>query len=96
MFYQHIYIMDSTITKLIAESNYDEAITTISQAIANGNGDDSLYFMRGKLYWKNGNRRKAMNDYAEAVRLNPDSPARIALEQAHDVARFFNPDLLNP
>ncbi|MDE6049758.1 MAG: tetratricopeptide repeat protein, partial [Paramuribaculum sp.] len=85
--------MDS-ITKLIAEGNYDEAIAAISEAIARNNGDDSLYFMRGKLYWKKGKRREAMNDYAEAVRINPDSAAGIALEQAHDVAGFFNPDLL--
>ena len=37
-----------------------------------------------------------MSDYSKATGLNPDSPAAMALEQARDIAGFFNPDLYNP
>ncbi|WP_304967895.1 hypothetical protein [Duncaniella muris] len=50
----------------------------------------------GKLRWRMGDRSGAMGDYAKAVELNPDSPAVMALEQARDIADFFNPDLYNP
>lgn len=78
------------------EGKLNDAIQLLNDAIATDNQNDSLYFMRGKLFWKQGDRTGAMNDYASAVKLNPDSPAAIALEQAHAVAQFFNPDLLNP
>ncbi len=57
---------------------------------------DELYFRRGKLYWRMGDRSAAMGDYAKAQSINPDSPASKALEMAYDVANFFNPDLYNP
>ncbi len=37
-----------------------------------------------------------MTDYAYASELDPSSPAIKALEQARDIAGFFNPDLYNP
>lgn len=55
-----------------------------------------LYFRRGKLWWRLGNRSAATSDYAHAVALDPASPAVKALEHARDVADFFNPDLYNP
>ncbi|MBD5173415.1 MAG: tetratricopeptide repeat protein [Bacteroidales bacterium] len=88
--------MEEQITGLIEEGKFDEAIALISQAIVSNNEDDRLYFLRGKVHWKKGMRKEAMNDYASAIRLNPDSPAKIAMEQARAVANFFNPDLLNP
>lgn len=88
--------MEAQITGLIDAGKYDEAIELISRALAANNDNDSLYFLRGKIYWKKGLRKEAMNDYSYALMLNPDSPAKIALEHARDVASFFNPDLLNP
>ena len=88
--------MEEQINALIENGKYDEAISLISSKLDSNNENDSLYFLRGKVYWKKGLRKEAMNDYASAIRLNPDSPANIALEQAKDVASFFNPDLLNP
>ncbi len=52
--------------------------------------------MRGKLYWRLGERRKAMNDYARAVEINPQSPAAKALDNANAIQSFFNPDIFNP
>lgn len=54
------------------------------------------YFLRGKIYWRLGRRREAINDYHASVALEPEGPAAKALEQANAVMAFFNPDLLNP
>jgi tetratricopeptide (TPR) repeat protein len=84
------------IDKLVSENNIQEALTLINQMIDGSPESDELYFRRGKLYWRMGDRSAAMGDYAKAQSINPDSPASKALEMAYDVANFFNPDLYNP
>lgn len=84
------------IDKLVSENNIQGALTLINQMIDGNPESDELYFRRGKLYWRMGDRSVAMGDYAKAQSINPDSPASKALEMAYDVANFFNPDLYNP
>ncbi len=84
------------IDKLVSENNIQGALTLINQMIDGNPESDELYFRRGKLYWRMGDRSAAMGDYAKAQSINPDSPASKALEMAYDVANFFNPDLYNP
>lgn len=83
------------IQKYIAEGDYEHALNELSEAIAKA-PDAALYFERGKLYWRLGNRAKAASDYAEAAALDTASPAAEALRHAQEVEAFFNPDLLNP
>lgn len=84
------------VKKLVSEGRLTDAISLLDSMIENVPDSDKLYFERGKLYWRIGERSKAMSDYAKAKSINPDSPAARALEQAYDVANFFNPDLYNP
>lgn len=84
------------IDKLVSENNIQGALTLINQMIDGNPESDELYFRRGKLYWRMGDRSAAMGDYAKAQSINPDSPTSKALEMAYDVANFFNPDLYNP
>lgn len=88
--------MEARVKELTESGKYDEAIELLTKEIAVSPQNDGLLFSRGKIYWKKGDKKSAMNDYASAAKINPDSPAAIALEQAHEVAQFFNPDLLNP
>lgn len=88
--------MNTRIDDLVAKNKLQEAIELLSRVITENPGSDDLYFKRGKLYWRLGDRAAAMGDYAKAKDINPDSPASRALEQAYDVANFFNPDLYNP
>ncbi len=53
-------------------------------------------FLRGKVWWRMGERSRATSDYAASAAIDPAGPAAKALEQARDIADFFNPDLLNP
>ena len=59
--------MEEQITELIEEGKFDEAIALISQAIVSNNEDDRLYFLRGKVHWKKGMRKEAMNDYGRGI-----------------------------
>ncbi|MDE5649591.1 MAG: hypothetical protein K2J65_11205 [Duncaniella sp.] len=84
------------IDTLIAENKLEDAVRLMDEVISENSDSDILYFRRGKLRWRLGDRSGAMSDYAKAKELNPESPASKALEQAYDVANFFNPDLYNP
>ncbi len=83
------------INELIAQNCISEAINLLTEIIEKTPGDE-LYFMRGKLFWRMGEPRKAINDYNVALSLNSDSPARVALEQANKILDFYNTDLYNP
>ncbi len=74
----------------------DTAISRISDYIAAHNDDDEAYLLRGMKHWSAGHRAKAINDYLEAIRLNPDSRAIQALQAANDILDYYNKDLLNP
>ena len=84
------------IEELINQNRLEEAIISLNNAIEIDAYNDQLYFQRGKLHWRLGNRSQAITDYEHAVAINPQSPARIALDNAQDVISFFNPDLYNP
>ena len=74
----------------------DKAIDIITEYIARHPSDDEAFLMRGLKYWGANKRALAINDYLEALRLNPDSRARQALTQANDILDFYNKDLYNP
>lgn len=84
------------IEELIHENRLEEAIDELNFALETEVENDRLFFERGKLNWRMGNRAQAITDYEHAVAINPQSPARIALDNAHDVISFFNPDIFNP
>ncbi len=84
------------IDSLVAAGKYEEAVEKLSEMMKCDPADASLMFRRGKLLWRMGKHSAAMNDYAHAAELDPSSPAVHALEQAREIAGFFNPDLYNP
>lgn len=57
---------------------------------------DEIYTERGLLYWKLGERALAINDYNEAIRLNPDSRAKQVKEATYSILNYYNKDLYNP
>jgi Flp pilus assembly protein TadD len=84
------------IKSLVDADNLAEALKQLNAYIAEHADDDSAYFMRGKVYWRIGQRAQAITDYERATQLNPLSPARHALNQSRDIMDFFNPDIYNP
>lgn len=56
---------------------------------------ENLY-REGVEAWRRGERGRAMSLYAESAELDPDGPARHALEMADDIMSFFDPNQFNP
>lgn len=82
--------------QLICEGRLDEALAALDSLIQRNPEDSNLIFERGKVRWRLGDRTGATGDYLRASEIDPESPAKFALEQARDIADFFNPDMYNP
>ena len=88
--------MKSRIAALLEESKADEAIALLeSHRAAGGEMDDELFYLLGNAWRKKGNWQMAMNNYLEAVHLNPASPAQQALDIANEILDFYNKDMYN-
>ncbi len=89
-------MLPDKIEDLIAASQWNDAIRELDHHIEENPDDDNAMYARGRLQWKVGERARAMASYRQAIAVNPDSPARHALEMAGDVFDFYNKDLYNP
>ncbi|ALO49298.1 tetratricopeptide repeat protein [Hoylesella enoeca] len=54
------------------------------------------YYRRGNEYRQEGNWQMALNNYMEAIALDPDSPAVQAKEMLESILNFYNKDAYNP
>lgn len=81
---------------LMAAGNLDAARQELERILSANPDNAKAWYLLGKVIWRTGDRSRAMSCYSKAVALDADSPAAYALEQARDIANFFNPDLLNP
>ena len=88
--------MKERIRNLLSTERADEAIAELD-AFRNGGGsmDDELFYLLGNAWRKKGNWQMAMNNYLEAVHLNPESPAQQALDIANEILDFYNKDMYN-
>ncbi len=85
--------------RFVKNDDFDNALSILEAASKEEKDPQvlaSLHFEIGKIYWKLGKRAMARTHYLKAIDLDPESNARIALEQAGEIESFFNPDLLNP
>ena len=88
--------MKDRISGLLARDRADEAIALLDNYRKEGGKmDDSLFYLLGNAWRKKGNWQMAMNNYLEAVHLNPESPAAQALDIANEILAFFNKDMYN-
>ena len=89
-------MIPNDIFSLLRDDKSQEALAQVEEHISANPRDDNAYYVLGRIYWQLGNHAMAVNNYRMAIDINPQSPARYALEIAGDVFDFFNPDLLNP
>ena len=88
--------MEEEVRRLLQEDRADEAIARISQFRAEGGPmDDRLFYLLGNAWRKKGDWQQAINNYLEAIHLNPDSPAAQALDIANEILAFYNKDMYN-
>lgn len=83
------------IKQFISEGKTAEAIRLLDARIADDPAADEAYFLRGNAYLKQGDVREALNNYLQAMALNPDSPAHQAYRMQIDILNFYNKDMYN-
>ncbi|MDT3366848.1 MAG: tetratricopeptide repeat protein [Bacteroidota bacterium] len=88
--------MEAKIRELLDGNRADEAIAEL-EAWRDGGGEmnDTLWYLLGNAWRKKGNWQMAMNNYHQAIALNPESPARHALDIANEILDFYNKDMYN-
>ena len=87
--------LSDDIAKLVESDNIEAAIDKISEILEKEVSADAYYY-RGRLYWRLGNKSRAISDYCHAVELNPESEAREALKMATSIMDFYNKEIYNP
>ena len=88
--------MEKTVRTLLEQNKADEAISVLENYRSGGGQmDDVLFYLLGNAWRKKGNWQMAMNNYLEAVHLNPGSPAKQALDIANEILDFYNKDMYN-
>ena len=81
---------------LLVEGKIDEAIAFLQEFIALSEvPSDRAYYLLGNAFRKKGDWQGAINNYLEAMDINPDSPARNAYRIANDILDFYNKDMYN-
>ena len=80
---------------LIGEGILQEAIEQLNKLIGEGSEDDELYYLRGNAWRKLGNWQQALNNYLEAISLNPEGPAKEAHRMLMEILEFYNKDMFN-
>ncbi len=88
--------MKDRVKALLDDDKADEVISLLERFRAEGGPmDDTLFYLLGNAWRKKGNWQMAMNNYLEAIHVNPDSPARQALDIANEILDFYNKDMYN-
>lgn len=88
--------VQSKIADLLDKGEADEAIALATGYLAQTHEPkDQIYYLRGNAYRKKGDWQHALNDYLEAITINPESPAKHAYDMAIDILNFFNKDMYN-
>lgn len=84
------------IKELLDENRLNEALEALNHYIISFPRSDEAYFMRGNLYRRLGDMRQALNNFCEAIAINPNSKATEAYRATQEILSFYNTDLYNP
>ncbi len=89
-------MLEQEIKSLLKQDKAQQVILLMEEYFCGGNQmNDLLYYFWGNACRKMGDIPGAMNLYSEAIRLNPESPAKYALSAASDVMAFYNVNMFN-
>jgi Flp pilus assembly protein TadD len=84
------------IKQLIYDGKSDEAIHLLDIHIAKHPADDTALYLRGNAYRKKADFQQALNNYLEAMELNPGSPAVQAHAMLIQILDYNNNEVYNP
>ncbi len=90
-----MYTLDG-IESILQEGRIEEAISLLGDFISSSAVlSDRAYYLLGNAYRKKGDWQGAINNYLEAMAINPESPAANAYRMANDILDFYNKDMYN-
>ena len=84
---------------MLENSQSQQVIDAVEQLVHSGASKQTLaqaYYLRGNAYRQRGDMRQAMNNYLEAMDLEPGGPAAQAYRTIQEILAFYNKDLYNP
>jgi cytochrome c-type biogenesis protein CcmH/NrfG len=84
------------IKQLIYDGRPDEAIHLLDIHIAKHPADDNALYLRGNAYRKKADFQQALNNYLEAIALNPGSPAVQAHAMLMQILDYNSNEVNNP
>lgn len=83
------------IDKMIQGGAINEAIDNLKEMLSSTK-DDQAFYLLGNAYRKKGDFQNALNNYLEAIAINPQSPASEAHQMLMNILEFYHKDLYNP
>ena len=88
--------IEDKLQELLNTGKVNETIACAEEHLkSGGEATDNLYYLLGNAYRKKGDWQHAIDNYLEAMSLNPESPAKQAYSMAMDILNFFNKDMYN-
>ncbi|WP_300790108.1 tetratricopeptide repeat protein [uncultured Bacteroides sp.] len=89
------YILEN-IRIMIKDGRIAEAKEALDIIIEQNTEDtDMAYYLKGNACRKLGDWQGALNNYQEAININPESPAKDARTMMMDILNFYNKDMFN-
>ncbi len=80
---------------LLEEGKVDEAIAILQRMREERPDDDAVRYELGNAYWKKQDWKHCLDNYTEAIRLNPGSPAVEMKKMVMDILQFYNKEMYN-
>jgi pentatricopeptide repeat protein len=80
---------------LIEAGKVEEAIVLLEQMKDARPEDDSVRYELGNAYWKKQDWKHCLDNYTEAIVLNPQSPAVEMKKMVMDIIGFYNKEMYN-
>lgn len=83
------------IRTLIKEEKLEQAMKEIDEIIEKDSKQDTAYYLKGNIFRKKQDWQNAINNYSQAVEINPASPASDARAMCIEILDFYNTDMYN-
>ena len=83
------------IKALLESGRVEEAIARLEQMKTESLDSDAVHYELGNAYWKLQDWKHCLDNYTEAIRLNPESPAVEMKKMVMDIIGFYNKEMYN-
>lgn len=84
------------IKQLINDGQTEVAIARLNEALEQEDSSAAdIYYLLGNAFRKQGNWQGALNNYQEAIAIDPTHPACEARSIVLDILNFYNKDMFN-